>query len=60
MSELFFRERMDEMGEKEAAEPTLKSPDPEGDFDAEQDRQNYFEELASVKDSILEGVITHW
>ncbi|MER7667366.1 hypothetical protein ABTY61_02735 [Kitasatospora sp. NPDC096128] len=26
----------------------------------ERDEQEYFENLAAVKDSILEGVITHW
>lgn len=26
----------------------------------ERDDQAYFEQLAAVKDSILEGVITHW
>jgi hypothetical protein len=53
MSAMKEREMMDSepTGEVQASVPGA---------DDEQERQDYFEQLASVKDSILEGVITHW
>lgn len=33
---------------------------PGRDEESEQDRQLYFEQLAAVHNSILEGVITYW
>ncbi|MGW3465200.1 hypothetical protein ACWDE9_39055 [Streptomyces olivaceoviridis] len=41
-------------------DPAGEAPTAVPGTDDEQDRQEYFEQLASVKDSILEGVITHW
>ncbi len=45
------------MAEKEWSEEV---PEAVSGTDSDQDQQDYFEQLASVKDSILEGVITYW
>ncbi|MFI5758518.1 hypothetical protein [Streptomyces sp. NPDC051569] len=48
------------MTDNQSESESQVAPGPRAGADPEQDRQEYFEELASVKDSILEGVITYW
>lgn len=44
------------MSEEKSAEPE----DTAAPAESEEDRQRYFEQLAAVHNSILEGVITYW